>query len=394
MNLKDIGKSDEDVIKNLPKKKQSKYVLEDFVYKSIKNSEEAFLKNTEYSKALANISKELFNQGIEALDKSEAMSSYLKTLKEEKLISEYDLGAEYDSIEMKKLIELSEHSYAIFLDEETGNVAYKDNAGKIYQLDFSFDDDVMHRRNIAELLPNVTFDVLQNGDVDKAKEAEAIYKVVVVNEILDGLYLSAIKRTLNGYNFKNLQPHEGEKNFRSLLKTILEEASSTIRIIMGACEIKIAELKTKKEVKILSGISIVEAQELRELKISILAKRNEYAKIIAKEETKARREVKRESLREEERNLIEASSVKTLYRILELNTEAIPMKARIAIARKAKLLAFNLKERSEFIGSDSLVLKLANRLQRRGYREYIAEMKTNLLKELREGKPVEIKTKL
>jgi hypothetical protein len=91
--------------------------------------------------------------------------------------------------------------------------------------------------------------------------------------------------------------------------------------------------------------------------------------------------------------MIDDSGVSLIYQILSLSTDSIPMKPRIEIARLAKILAFNVKDKVGYKGGDAMVLKLANRFQRRGYREYLSDMKSRYLSSLRNGEDFDLRPK-
>jgi hypothetical protein len=374
-------------------KKKSKFSSEDFVKNSIKKKAADFQSDDLYKKAMEDVRESLFKDSIEEVDNSDSMHVYLRKLKEAELIDEYDFGKEYDSLDFKKVMELSSQSFEVGLDDESGNIYYLDGKNHKIFLDFDFEDDVFHRKNVSALLPDISFDILQNGDIEKAKESEAIYKTIVINEIFNGLYTDLIKESLSGYNFDDLCPDDDKRNFRDILKIMLEESSAVLRIIIGACNLKLVEFKTKKDLKLLRSISDQEDQELRDLRIKLAIHRNEWARKIALKETKAQREVEREKMRKEEADIIDDSGVSLIYQILSLSTDSIPMKPRIEIARLAKILAFNVKDKVGYKGGDAMVLKLANRFQRRGYREYLSDMKSRYLSSLRKGEDFDLRPK-
>lgn len=379
--------------KSFNKGNESYFSLEDFAEKSVTKKYAVTSDDEIIQKALKQMTADSFSMNIEDFDRSSSMRSFLQILKDKKLIETYDLDVPIDDLSRDKVIEISKKSFPIGLDEDSGDVFYVDHEGEKKFLNFDFIDDKMHRKSISELLDDVTFDVLQNGDIRKAKEAEAIYKVCQVNNIYSGLYTNEIKNSLAGYDFVNLRPRNGVQSFADLLRLILEESSSVTNIIMAACNIKLVDLKTKKDLRLLTNISDQEDQELKALKLRILNLRNDYQPLIEKQDTKARREVKREELRKEEVELIKSSPVGVIYEILNLNTESIPNKPRILIARYAKTVAFALKNENQLDIDDDKVLKIAIKMQRRGYREYLSEVKDSLLKAYHKGESVEVRVK-
>lgn len=82
------------------------------------------------------------------------------------------------------------------------------------------------------------------------------------------------------------------------------------------------------------------------------------------------------------------SKVGILYRILKLNSEAIPTLQRIEIAPKAKAIAYEIRDKR-----DSIIRNIANKFRRRGTREFFVELQSNLISRLKSGEEVDVRTK-
>ena len=64
------------------------------------------------------------------------------------------------------------------------------------------------------------------------------------------------------------------------------------------------------------------------------------------------------------------------------------------IARSAKFMAFSIKEKLGIENDDPIIRKLMTKFQRRGFSEYLIEMKTKLLKGHYGGEDVNVRPKV
>lgn len=188
-------------------------------------------------------------------DKSKYALAYLAKLKEEELRNEYDFGNEVDAIDEEKIIELAKMATPIEFDEEVGKVYFLKGDGSKHFIVFSDDEkkNVFTRKVVASLLPEVTFDVAQGGILEQAKEAEAIYTVLTVNKVFGGIFTKRIRRLLYQFDVKKLEGPNGK--FTSLLTKIEQDSTAVIRILVSACNIKLTEVKTKKEAKLYTSLN-------------------------------------------------------------------------------------------------------------------------------------------
>lgn len=246
------------------------------------------------------------------------------------------------------------------------------------------------------MLPEVTFDIAQNGILECGREAEAMYKVLVINKAYSGLWSALIKQTLSNYDVERLKIKDevtGGRSFCDLLALMQEESSVAFRIIVDACNLKLSELKTKKDLKLYLDFSKMENVHLRELKLKIIQNCNSYIDAINNETIRARREVKREEQRQEEARIIEASPVGILYRILNLSSRDIPDVPFNQMNRFADELAMyiELEEKLQFF--PSVVADIKRKLKRRAYREFLYRYKTKLKEAFRNNEIVDFNLK-
>lgn len=222
--------------------------------------------------------------------------AFLTKLVEKSLIKDFDMGKEMDELTQERLIELGNKALDFNIEESSGKVYYILDGVKTY-IDIEV-DELLQKKTIADLLPEVSFDVIQNGILERAREAESIYKVLVINNIYGGLWSDLIKVTFKIYDVEKLDIKDGDsgKNFSELIRLMQEESGPAFRIIVDACNLKLSELKTKKELKLYADFTNMENQHLRNLKMDIAKNRDEFASIIDSKPTRAQREVEREKM--------------------------------------------------------------------------------------------------
>ena len=96
-------------------------------------------------------------------DESQYTEVFLREAKEKNLIKDFDFGGQYSKLDQTLMIELANKALELTVDNETGRVFYMLGEKKTFIEEG--DDEVIQRKNICELLPDVTFDVNQGGIV-------------------------------------------------------------------------------------------------------------------------------------------------------------------------------------------------------------------------------------
>ena len=91
----------------------------------------------------------------------------MKSLKSAELIDEFEMGSEMDELTQNKIIYLANAASPFFEDTESGKICYIINDEK-YSLDV-VEDEFLQKKNVEILLPEITFDVVQNGIVEKPR---------------------------------------------------------------------------------------------------------------------------------------------------------------------------------------------------------------------------------
>lgn len=322
-------------------------------------------------------------------DNSQYIPVIMQELIKQGILKEYDLGQEFDSLDKNLILKLSKSNFPIFMDNDTNDIYIKSDEGNII-CNLNINPEKETRKHIADLLPDVTLDVVQNGIKERAVEIDAAYKVVVINKLFRGLFNKDIARLINNYDFENLK---GEITFLDILNMIRQNSSSALRVILAACNYKMTEIKTKKENLLYLGLSDQENQELLNLKVAIASVRIELEKDMAAAESKGNKLLILEKGEDKIQTLIDKSKVGILYKILHLNVDAINDSDRLGIANCARNLAFKIKEFEHIDNRDSLVKKIESSLRRRAIREYIHYLKADYLKKIDDGIEVVIRTK-
>jgi hypothetical protein len=286
------------------------------------------------------------------------------------------------------LIALSKKQIPFSVDTD-GDIIYsrvKDGAEE--KINFTLDVSSISKLEISEALSDVDIDVNQSGIKERQDEAISIYKVVNLNNVFGNIYNKNIAEILAAYDFKLLQnPNETGDNrysFTKLLLNIQSNSSITLRIILSACDIKLANAVTKKETSIYQSLSEEENLALAEIKLDIAVKRGESER--AQRELKEVWEQKKAKLELDINisDIIEESPYSKLYKILKLTSEAIPEITRLTIANEAKFAAATIKEKEQ-IKRDSLIRSIERKLRKRAMREFLIEQKQELLRRYRKN---------
>lgn len=318
-------------------------------------------------------------------DDSDYVSPFVQNLKDSDLINSFEASDIRNSISFDTMDQLTQAECPISMDPETGEVYYVivDNAGmkekKYLQLGEMNNSAVSI---IQDMIPNPTFDITGGGDLKKAVEQKAIYKIVVLNLICRGAYYERIASLLKGYDFERLE--ENERTFTVLLDEIVQDAPSIVNYILRACNNKLSVAVLKKDSQFLGLLSIKENQAVMALQLDITQLKLKTDVIIASKHTKAERQVEREKYQKGVKALLdEHPDGSTIYMIKKLTTDAIPPYKYIILTEKAKQLADEIFLK-ENLSDLSLYNKIKRQIKRRALREYLADYKLQLLKHYKE----------
>lgn len=183
---------------------------------------------------------------------------------------------------------------------------------------------------ISQLLPNAEFDIFQNGNVRKAREAESLYCVIIVANVLKGdIYRDKFLEVCNGYDYNNMLPNpETNKTFKALLAEFVSWNSAAIKILVSASKYKLADTKKNTEKFLKDGISEEQAIELRNLEVKVKNINIEYSETTLSREnikkmTKIGRLTQITKRDDEISKAIANSKEGILYKLLNLSSEYI-----------------------------------------------------------------------
>jgi hypothetical protein len=319
-------------------------------------------------------------------DKSKYSKMLLDTLVKDEILKDYDWGHQYVDINKEEFLELSSKQIAFSVNDD-GDIVYSETVGgkeKVMNLTLNIEN--MSKGMISELLPDVELDVNQCGIKERQSEIASMYKVVAANNIFDNIYNPNIAQILANYDFKQLlnpkEKGDDRYSFTKLLLNIQSNSSVTLRMILSACDIKLANAVTKKETSIFRSLLEEENRGLAEIKLKIAVIRNESEKIQRKKKEVWEKKKEKLSLETKISEIISESPHKNVYKILKLTSEAVPEIVRLTIANEAKVAAASIKEK-EKLTRDSLVRSIERKLRKRAMREFLIEQKQEYLKRYR-----------
>lgn len=237
---------------------------------------------------------------------------------------------------------------------------------------------VKGRNKLSLVLPDITFDVDQDGNVARQVEAESIYKCTVVSSIFDDLYKEEIDEILSTYDFDSMSNASENYPFSRLRSEIEEEASYVMKMVLSACTIKLSNYASKNTSKILSLLTVEERSQVEALVISTKSILFKAQVEIDAEQDPLERKVKIYAKDKLINETIENSEIGKVFRIINLSSEAIPTKARIKISREAKKFSNEVVLQKDNLNEgEHKILKqyLFSRFRRRGWKQFVAELK-------------------
>lgn len=209
---------------------------------------------------------------------------------------------------------------------------------------------------LSDLLPEITFDVNQDGNLRKASELDAMYKVVCVCSILgedfsDILESVVVDGQIFKYDFQNmdsLEVGEKAKNFRDALKEIQKIDTLLVKSIISACSYKLNDFKEKKDSSFTSLLSEEESSKLTMLTKIYCSKILQSDKILynLKKDKKPKLAIVKEIDRRDNeiRDILESrdySDIVTIFKISKLSS------SNLGTIKLRKLEKFSIKSATE-----------------------------------------------
>ncbi len=180
---------------------------------------------------------------------------------------------------------------------------------------------------LSSKLPNIPFDIEQNGNLRKAEEAQSAYCCACVISVLDDeSFKTELNNVIASYDFSSMMPKEGTMSFSELLNDFLNLQSMQVNVIVSAAKYRITDLKKDSEIFLQSGIEERRIEELRNLTVLVKDINRKYS--TGKLSPTAVQSLKKieilaliDKRNDEINSFIEKSSEKTLYKIFQLSSE-------------------------------------------------------------------------
>lgn len=279
----------------------------------------------------------VFLEGVSNMDDASKIEKLIiEKLQSSGLIERFSLNEFSVTPNINILIELMNKPQVIYSDE--CGIFYNDENGeKVYCPEFRVSIEEKGEW-ISDHLPSPGFDIYQNGNVRKAKEAEALYCTIIIANTMKGdLFKEELSGVFASYDFENMLPHDDSgKTFQEVLNSWVSYNSIIVNILISASKYRMSD--TKKDIMryLKDGISESLSIELRDLEIRVKHVNSKYSEgelspNSIKQKTKIERLQAITSRDEEITKLVMESNAGLLYRILRLSSEYIPPERKKAI---------------------------------------------------------------
>lgn len=206
-------------------------------------------------------------------------SFMLEVLKKTGYVEHVLMSDVLDDVTKDTLIDIMTSPKTFIIDDYLG-ICYKNDNGDLvscpnYGLSVSADG-----KWLSDKIPDVPYDIEQNGNLRKAEEAQAAYIICIIALVLnDDSFKREIKELINNYDFISMSPiKEGGPTMKSLLSDVLDTNSVIINVIVSAAKYKMASLKKDSEKFLNENLQENEIAELRNLGNIISSIYSRYSK--------------------------------------------------------------------------------------------------------------------
>lgn len=182
-------------------------------------------------------------------------------------------------VDIDLINELKKHKHQLYVDEDLDRLYVKkknpetDLEERIYIKEM-IDGFTSSDKWLSEYLPKVDFDISQDGNLRKASEVEAMYKVICICTILGDEFSDILESVVGDnrikkYDFSSMDSMyiDGTKsnNFRDALKEIQRFDTLMVRSLISACSYKLNDFKEKKDSSFTSMLTEGVASKLESL---------------------------------------------------------------------------------------------------------------------------------
>ena len=164
-------------------------------------------------------------------------NTIINKLKDSDLIERFSFTEIKETPNLSLIIKMFEEPSEIEIDGDE-LFFFDENGDKVFCPDMYV--SISDKGNwLSDKIPLIDFDIDQSGNIRKASEAEALFCLVVVGQVLD-----EVKEVAKGYDFNAMKPiNENGKTFKDLLNEWLSLQSIIINILVSACKYKISDYK-------------------------------------------------------------------------------------------------------------------------------------------------------
>jgi hypothetical protein len=233
---------------------------------------------------------------------------------------------------------------------------------------------------IKELIPVCPFDLERNGISSQQIEVEALYKVLLINTILEGAYSVRIKAILEDYDFVKVRGNEGTLEFKELLKDICERSNTVMRLLISCINDKLTSNVSKNEAEHVKHVSETATTAFKILRNKLKSQTAPLNEQIEKEKNKIKR-LQLIKLRDEivDKLVCEDDDIRILYLISTLTTDSLPILTVNALRDEAEAESKRLQKEKIII--DARVARdFEVKLKRRALKALNAHRKVGLYK--------------
>lgn len=321
-------------------------------------------------------------------------------LRESGLIENFSVSEITKTPDLALIIELFETASNIDFDE-VGLFYFDDNGDKQYcpEMKTSISD---RGQWLSNRLPQIGFDIDQNGNVRKADEAEALYITIQVAHILkEKTFKDQLHNVAKQYDFDNMRSLTDDGyGFRDLLKEWQSFQSVIINVIVSSAKFKISAEKKDTEKFLKDGIQESEVAELRNLETQIRNINYSFSQgVLSPDNVKTLTRIER--LQEIDKRddaittAIIGSPVGDLYKALNLSSEYISPVKKKQISLFAQVAVDKLLNEKEFNGMAEERASLISKFTKRAYRyEKISVRKNTVSKYIENRETFRLPSKL
>lgn len=313
---------------------------------------------------------------------NEEKEGFEKELYKNKLLSKRDslkeITEKENSIDESKIFELLDKPKELKVENDD-LVFFEDGERVVLSIGTNITE---HKTKVSDLLPEVEFNLEQEGNVKRQIEIESIYKCCIISSLFEGLYSQEIRSICKTYNFETmLDSDNGKYPFTQLKEQIELDSNYIMKLVLSACTLKLSNSAAKNLSVILSDLTMEERSKLDVLNSKIKSLVFKYDEKIDLEKDPLQKKVLIAKKDTEVDEIIRNDSIGNIYKIVNLSSEAIPTIQKVKISKAAR--EFTLKimnKQSKNLSDDEkkdLQSYLLSRLRKRGWKAFLSTYRSD-----------------